>query len=96
MDLATALTGEALQPLLQNQEFLDKVSQLFVRQQSVISTIYIYNFCNLGEGVPARWRGGEGGDPDRPLGHGPVPAVPAGRVHVQVSCDWSAGRRARL
>ena len=40
MDLATALTGEALQPLLQNQEFLDKVSQLFVRQQSVISTIY--------------------------------------------------------
>ena len=41
MDLATALTGEALQPLLQNQEFLDKVSQLFVRQQSVISTIYL-------------------------------------------------------
>ena len=40
MDLATALTGEALQPLLQNQEFLDKVSQLFVQQQSVISTIY--------------------------------------------------------
>ena len=40
MDLATALTGEALQPLLQNQEFLDKVSQLFVWQQSVISTIY--------------------------------------------------------
>ena len=40
MDLATALTGEALQPLLQNQEFLDKVSQLFVRQQSVISTVY--------------------------------------------------------
>ena len=41
MDLATALTGEALQPLLQNQEFLDKVSQLFVRQQSVISIISI-------------------------------------------------------
>ena len=40
MDLATALTGEALQPLLQNQEFLDKVRQLCVRQQSVISTIY--------------------------------------------------------
>ena len=44
MDLATALTGEALQPLLQNQEFLDKVSQLFVRQQSVISTIYNLQF----------------------------------------------------
>ena len=56
----------------------------------------INNFCNLGEGVPARWRGGEGGDPDRPLGHGPVPAVPAGRVHVQVSCDWSAGHNTRL
>ena len=94
MDLATALTGEALQPLLQNQEFLDKVKQLFVRQQSVISTIYI--FYNLGEGVPAGWRGGEGGDPDRPLGHCPVPTVPAGRVHVQVSCDWSAGHNTLL
>ena len=27
VDLATALTGEALQPLLQNQEFLDKVKE---------------------------------------------------------------------
>ena len=44
MDLATALTGEALQPLLQNQEFLDKVRQLFVRQQSVIPTIYNLQF----------------------------------------------------
>ena len=26
VDLATGMTGEALQPLLQNQEFLDKVS----------------------------------------------------------------------
>ena len=25
VDLATAMTGEALQPLLRNQEFLDKV-----------------------------------------------------------------------
>ena len=27
MDLSTALTGEALQPLLQNPEFLDKVKE---------------------------------------------------------------------
>ena len=55
VDLATAMTGEALQPLLRNQEFLDKVR---------ILKSFIVNNISLGEGFPPGWRGGEGGDSD--------------------------------
>ena len=39
VDLATAMTGEAMQPLLQNQEFLDKVN--------ANRPIYFYLHTNL-------------------------------------------------